>query len=381
MPSLVYNPEMVKTPLSSLLISKTALLHNISLFKSLMPKGVKLIHVVKANAYGHGLREIVSISKNLVDAFQVDDIEELRVLRKVTKKPCFVFGFVQKRDLEELVRLDGVLGCYNLETIKELGRIAKKNKKQVSIHLKIDAFLGRQGVFIEDLPPILSYLKSNPLLSLISIHSHFSNIEDVEDLIHAKKQSSYLFDAKSIIEKAGFNVSHHISATSGFLSDIKENWGGEYVRLGIGSYGLWPSLSMKKKLSKKIDLRPVLTWVTKVGQIKTVPKNFPIGYGLSFVTKKTMQIALIPQGYSDGYDRKLSNNSFVIIKGKKCPLLGRVAMNMFVVDVTGKNVHLEDEVILLGKEISADYIAEKIGTINYEVVARINPLLPKVIVA
>ncbi len=376
----------MKKPLSYIELSKSALINNIRQFRKLLPKSNSLVLVVKANAYGHGLKEVVQISKNIVDAFQVDDIEELRAIRAVTSKKVLVLGYVQKSDLKELVDLNATLGCYNIETIKELERIGKKKNKKIKIHLKIDALLGRQGVLVNNLSEILVAIQKSKYIILESVYSHFSNIEDTNDLVHAKKQFEYLMEAKKIVIDFGFkNVTHHISATSGLLSDTKDNWGGSLVRLGIGAYGLWPSKALEKRFSKKIKLIPVLRWVSSVAQIKKVPKDFPIGYGLTFITKKPMTLALIPQGYSDGYDRRFSNNSFVLIKGKKCNVLGRVAMNMFVVDVTNiKDIKLEDEVVLLGKqdkaEITAEILAEKIGTINYEIVARLNPLLPRVIV-
>lgn len=372
--------------LSFLEISKKSLISNIAEFKKVLNRGTLLVLVVKANAYGHGLKEVVSITKGVVDAFQVDDIEELRAIRKVISNKVLVLGYVQKSDLSELVKLDGVLGCYNIETIKELEKIAKKQNKKVAIHLKIDAFLGRQGVLIADLENILSIILKSKHIILESVYSHFSNIEDTNNLLHAQKQFDYLLRAKQVVFDFGFKkITHHISATSGILTNMKGGWGGVYARLGIGAYGLWPSTELGKKNKNKSPLKPILRWVSHIAQIKRVPKSFPIGYGLTFVTKKPTVVALIPQGYSDGYDRGLSNSGEVLVRGKRCKVLGRVAMNMFVVDVSRvSGVVLEDEVVLLGgqgkEDITAEELADKIGTINYEVVARLNPLIPKVVV-
>ncbi|MDB5204622.1 MAG: Alanine racemase [Candidatus Taylorbacteria bacterium] len=376
----------MKNPLSYIEISKSALRNNIAQFRTLLPKGNLLVLVVKANAYGHGLKEVVKIANSFVDMFQVDDIEELREVRIVTNKRVLILGYIQNSDLEELADLNATLGVYNIETLKELERIGKKKNKKMIIHLKIDALLGRQGVLLADLKEILNTIQKSKYLILESIYSHFSNIEDTDNLEHAQNQFEYLMEAKRIVINFGFkNITHHISATSGMLSDIKNNWEGVLVRLGIGGYGLWPSEGMKKIFSKKIKLTPVLRWVSHIAQVKVVPKDFPIGYGLTYITKRQTKIAIIPQGYSDGYDRGLSNNSFVLIKGQKCSVLGRVAMNMFVVDVSSvKDVKLEDEVILLGsqnkREITSEMLAEKLNTINYEIVARLNPLIRRVIV-
>ncbi|MEI6553431.1 MAG: alanine racemase [bacterium] len=373
-------------PLSYIELSKHNLLSNIKQFGSILPKGQKLVAVVKANAYGHGLKEVVSISHAYIDYFQVDDIAELTEIRKYTNKPVLVFGYVALDQLDLIFKHNAVLGVYNTETVETLNRLALKNKQNIKIHLKMDAFLGRQGIMKEDLEKYISLIKKTKYIQLESIYTHFSNIEDVDNLNHADKQFEELLKAKEIVKSLGFpNISHHVSATSGFLTDQDKNWESSLLRLGIGMYGLWPSASLKNKLSKKIVLKPVMRWITKLAQIKSIPKGFPIGYGLTFVTKRKTKIGIVPQGYSDGYDRGFSNNSTVLVRGKRCPVLGRVAMNIFVVDLTNvKGVHLEDEVVLLGNQekatISADELANKINTINYEIVARVSSLLDRVVV-
>ena len=370
---------MIK-PLSYLEINSNNLLSNIESFKALLPSGNKLIAVVKANAYGHGLKEIVKIVDSKVDGFQVDDIEELAEARKYTDKPIYVFGYVMKKNLKQAIKLKGILGIYDLGQIKLLNKIGQENSEIIPIHLKIDALLGRQGILLDEVDNIASEIRKLSNVKVEAIYSHFSNLEDTENIQHAEKQHALLLEAK---EKLGIKgIYHHISASSGFLVDQKNNWGGALVRLGIGMYGLWPSESLRNKYSETIKLTPVLRWITHVAQIKNVPTDYPIGYGLTHITKSPTTIAIIPQGYSDGYDRKLSNNSKVLIKGRKCPILGRVAMNMFVVDVRNvPDIAVEDEVVLLGTQgedsITAEYLAEKAGTINYEIIARISALLEK----
>ena len=154
------------------------------------------------------------------------------------------------------------------------------------------------------------------------------------------------------------------------------------IRIGIGAYGMWPSEHLKVLYKNKITLMPALAWKTKIVQIKTLPKGSTIGYGLTYKTKKETKIAVVPQGYADGYDRGLSNKGEVLIKGTRCKILGMVSMNMFVVDVSHlKNVKQEDEVVILGRqgkeEIPAEELAKKLGTINYEVTTRISSLLPR----
>jgi alanine racemase len=163
----------------------------------------------------------------------------------------------------------------------------------------------------------------------------------------------------------------------------------DMVRVGIGIYGLWPSketyLSCIQEKREPVDIKPVLTWKTRVVQTKDVPEGAFIGYGCTYKTTRPTKLAVIPVGYYDGYDRLLSNASYVLIAGKRAPVRGRVAMNFITVDVTDiSNVRLEDEVVLLGSQgqerISAEYLASLCGTINYEIVTRINPKIPREVV-
>jgi len=176
-----------------------------------------------------------------------------------------------------------------------------------------------------------------------------------------------------------------MSATSGVLvyEDVNDYF--DMVRIGIGLYGLWPSEDLKERYKNRVSLKPVMAWKTCIAQIKTVPKGFTIGYGLTYKTPSEKKIAVIPQGYSDGYNRLLSNSGEVLIHGKRCPVLGRVAMNMFVVNVSHvEGVKVEDEVVLLGTQenesITAENIARKTNTINHEIVSSGSPLLPRVVV-
>lgn len=373
--------------LSYIEISKKNILHNFRLMKSLLKPDVKIACVIKANAYGHGQNEVARILENEADYFQVDDIEELRLLRKVSKKTTFVFGYVPKEEMKEAVKLEGILGAYDKNQILALDSVAKKLKKKAVVHLKIDAALGRQGVLTEDLPMVIKTLKKCKNISLQGVYSHFANIEDTSDFSHARKQVAIFSKIVKMLKEKGYgNLETHISASSGIMAHEMNGGKSSIVRLGLSLYGMWPSEDLRKRLEKtNFKLKPVSRWLTHVAQVKTVPRNYTIGYGLTYVTKKPTKIAIIPQGYSDGYDRKLSNSGEVLIKGKKCRVLGRVAMNMFVVDVNRiKNIKAEDEVVLLGQQgknkITAEEIALKAGTINYEIVAKISPFLKRIAV-
>jgi len=371
--------------LSYIEISKENLLHNFKMMKSLLGCDVKVISVIKANAYGHGQNEVAKILEGVTDYFQVDDLQELKLLREVSQKPTLVLGYIAKDEMEEALQLEGILSAYDEKQILFLDEIAKGLGKKAVVHLKVDAYLGRQGVMPERVEEISKVFKKCENIVLDGMYSHFANIEDTSDFSHAQKQIDAFKLAVDIFKKNGFpNLKTHMSASSGIMVWERNKGESHLVRPGISLYGMWPSNELKEKFeSEDFSLKPVMRWVSHIAQVKTVPVGYSIGYGLTHVTKKVTKIAVIPQGYSDGFDRGLSNCGKVLIGGKKCHILGRVAMNMFVVDVSQlENVAAEDEVVLLGRqgeaEITAEKIAEKIDTINYEVTTRVSPLLIRV---
>ncbi len=385
------------TPLSFIELSKTNLIYNIRQFKNLAKKGTKFGVAIKGNAYGHGQNEIAKILEPFADYFFVDGVEELELLRKASKKQVLLLGFVQKKDLEKAIKLGCILGVFSLESLKEISEVAKKSQRRQEVHISIDAFLGREGFLFNELVELFLKIKNTEYIKLSGIYAHFANIEDTQlteksfwrtkNSTHAYKQIDSFSQAVELAEKFGFNnLQTHISSTSGFLAYEKKLGINPIIRLGIGIYGMWPSKYLRSRYrNKKFNLKPVLSWKTKVAQIKILPEGHTIGYGLTYRTTTETKIALIPQGYSDGIDRGFSNKGEVLIAGTRCKILGRVSMNMFVVDVSHlKNLKQEDEVVILGRqgriEITAEEMADRIGTINYEITTRISPLLPRVFV-
>lgn len=279
-----------------------------------------------------------------------------------------------------------ILSVFSLEQMLTISAIVKNVNKIQEIHLPVDAYLGREGFLEKELPKVFTELKKCKNLKLTGIYAHFANIEDTNNFSHAEKQIKKYEEAVKLANKFDFkNLQTHISATSGLLVYEKKEGINSLIRLGIGVYGMWPSEHIKYMYRNRMKLKPVLSWKTKIAQIKTLPAGSTIGYGLTYMTYVPTKIAIISQGYADGFDRGLSNKGEVLIKGTRCKILGRVAMNMFVVNVSHlKNVKVEDEVILIGKqgseEISAEEMAEKIDTINYEITTRISSLLPRIVV-
>ena len=373
-------------PLSYIEISKENLIHNIKQFRSLLKSNTKIAAVIKANAYGHSDIEITKIANPYVDYFQVDDIEELERIKKVTKKQILIFGYLNEDGITKAIKLKAIISAFDLIHLLKINHIAGALRTKAKVHIAIDSYLGREGIMPNQIENFIFEIKKMKNIELDGVYSHFANIEDTMNFTHAGNQIDMYHKCIEIFKKNDFSkINTHISATSGILVYEKGNSLHNIVRLGIGLYGMWPSEHLKFLNKNKIILKPILRWITHVAQIKILPANHPIGYGLTYITKKTTKIAVIPEGYSDGLPRSLSNNGEVLIKGKRAKILGRIAMNMMVVDISCiKDVLPEDEVVILGKqgknEITAEQIAKESGTINYEVTTRVNALLPRVIV-
>lgn len=371
----------MKKYLKWLEIDSEALLNNFSGFQKLAGKNTEIYSVIKANAYGHGLLEIAEILKNSTYGFAVNHIDEAISLRKNgIKNPILVLGYILLNQLHLAAENNISICVYNKETIDKLGKIGKP----IKVHIKVETGTSRQGLLPEELLEFAKYIQSYPNIEIEGLYTHFANIEDTTDHSYAELQLAKFQKAVDILQNAKIKIPIKHTACTAAAILFPETYFNA-VRVGIGMYGLWPSretlISAREKGREMINLQPVLTWKTRIAQTKWLEKETPVAYGLTFKTTRRTKIAILPVGYSDGYDRKLSNNSYVVIKGKRAPLLGRVMMNMIVVDVTDiENIKVEDEVILIGKGgMPSDEMAGRIGTINYEVVARIERAMPRVV--
>lgn len=357
-------------------MSASALRHNLAALKTLVPDEAKVAAVVKGNAYGHGMREVVQVLDGLVDYFQVDDLDELRLLRTVTQTPVLLLGYVPRDSVREAIALGAELTVYDVDRLGEM--------RGARVHLKIDALLGRQGILPSQVTETVALIRESGA-ELAGVYGHYANIEDTTDLGHANSQRSVFDEAYALVEAAGFlGIARHLSATSGLMTmegpGARAN---DVVRLGVGLYGLYPSEALARTHAS-LKLLPVMQWVSHLAQVKTLPVGHPIGYGLTFITEREMRVGIVPQGYSDGFVRSLSSCGEVLVGGSRCRVLGRVAMNMFAIDLSSvPDAKPEDEVVLLGAQagerITAEQVAARTGTINYEATTRISPLLPRLV--
>ena len=378
---------MENPPLSFIELSKKNLQHNFEVLRSVAKPDTQFAFAIKGNAYGHGLSEIAGMAEGCADYFFINSIEELRILRSVSKKTAFLFGYVQEQSILEAVELGCVLGVASEKHFWEIEKIAKERGVAQEVHITCDAHLGRDGFLESELAAFFASAKNAVGTQITGIYAHFANIEDTTDFSHAQKQIDTYLRMQKIAEEAGFvNLQTHLSSTSGLLVYEKDLGINRIVRIGIGGYGLWPSERLERQYKKRgLEFQPVLSWKTHVAQVKVLPAGETIGYGLTYKTQKETRIAVIPQGYADGFPRSLSNQGMVLIGGRRCPVIGRVSMNMFTVDATNvPEVAEGDEVVLIGdqggKSISAQEVAERSDTINYEATTRISPLLPRIVV-
>ncbi len=352
--------------------------------------GRRIAVAVKANAYGHGLKEIIGLlEKENIDYLAVHSLEEATDAREFGwQNRILIVGYIPLSDLEAVFKLNLEPTVYNIETINRLGKLTEKLKSNANIHLKIETGTNRQGVEESKLEKVIESIKKYSGLQLKGVSTHFANIEDTTDHSYANFQLQRFNKTVTKIKKLGLRPQFRHTACSAALL-LFENTKFELVRPGIALYGLWPSketyLSYRLQGGSNDILTPVLSWKTRVIQIKDVPADAFVGYGCTYRTTARTKLAVLPVGYYDGYDRGLSNLAYVLIKGKRAPIRGRICMNLMMVDITDiKGIKLEEPVTLLGREhrekISADQMALWANTVNYEIVCRINGEIPRIII-
>ena len=368
------------------------LVHNLTEFKKLTRKKTKIMFVVKANAYGHGLKEVITITRDLlfIDYYAVDSMEEALMINAFdNQKKILVIGWADRPQLKEIILNGFEMVVPSKDYLKQVEEISKEINVPARVHLKVETGTARLGMPPPEVLDIFSALNANKhrYVEITGLYSHFANIEDTTDHSYAQYQLG-IFN-KLVKKINNRKLLKHFSCSAAALLFPETHF--DIVRIGISAYGFWPSkptyVSYIEKNKTPLQLKPVLGWYSKVAQVKTQEKGEPIGYGLTYKTFDRSKIIVVPVGYYDGYDRKLSNISTIIVNGVKAPVRGRICMNMFMAEVThikSKPVKQGDRVILIGEEgeekISADDLGELAGTINYEIVSRINPLIPRLVV-
>ncbi len=353
-------------------VSGGAARKNIRTFRGLLDAKTKLYAVVKSNAYGHGLLQFSVIADKGVDGFCVDSVVEgVKLRTHGITKPILVLGYT----LPALY----ALAAENAITVTVSGAEAlvawAKAKAKPQFHLKIDTGMHRQGFQLEDLPAVIKKLRKSDIKKyFVGAYTHFAMAKNCEDAAFTEQQLAVFKEACMVFEKAGFsNLARHASATGGTL--LGKDFHMDMVRVGIGLYGLWPSAELEAQLGEKINLLPALSLHSVVSEIKFIKKGEGVGYDLTERVERETKLAVIPIGYWHGIPRAASSVGFVWIGVNRAKIVGRVSMDMIVVDITDIPCKVGAKV-----RISPLELARSINASPYEVITRINPLIHKVIV-
>ncbi len=371
-------------------VSRGALTHNITLFRRLLKPGTAFLAVLKANAYGHGLEQVAHVCAEAgVDMLGVHTAEEVATLRNMgATLPILVMGYLAPRQVADVVDPGVHVLISSHQVLEALAAHSRRLGIGLPVHVKVDTGTHRQGVTPAE-APAMAQAANEAGLTVAGVATHFANIEDTTDHSYAFLQlERFRTVVAAVRERVGHVPFVHAACSAAALLFREADF--NMVRVGISLYGHWPSketyLSWLLEHGRDgVKLEPALTWRARVGQVKEVAAGSPIGYGLTHRPTRASRIAVLPVGYSEGYPRALSNRGRVLIHGKAAPVVGRVCMNIVMVDVTdaGK-VEDGDAATLIGADleerISVEELAENAGTINYEVLARLSPALPRLLV-
>ena len=369
-------------------IDRKAALSNVNTIRSILKKKTKLYAVVKSNAYGHGLREFSLIINDKVDGFCVDSAREGKTLREIgIKKPILILGpTLSNEEIKLAVKNNLEITISAFESLKQISEIKEKPFFQI----KVDTGMHRQGFFVKDLQKVIVIIKNSNLSEkLKGVYTHFASAKDVTYPHYTKNQIEKFKEVQAMFKKTDFNnVIFHSSATGGTILYPQSHF--DMVRIGIGLYGYFPSKESRIQHSlinkKGISLKPVLSWKTKISEIKKLKKGDFVGYDLTEKINADTSIAVIPIGYWHGFSRALSHKGQVLIKSEKCKVIGRVSMDIITINCGNINTRVGDIVTIIGKSgkkiFTADDQMDIADTLiyTYEIITTINPLIKRIVV-
>lgn len=361
-------------------IDTKAIKANYRAFRKILPKNVRMMGVVKSNAYGHNLTEFArELEKLGIDMLAVDSLVEALALRKSgVKTPILVLGYTLPEMFAEALRKNIHLTISSIEGLRVF--LKTPNANRIPIHLKVDTGMHRQGFLLREVPQVLKvFIKSN--VQVAGLYTHFASAKDSNDRAFTEAQIAEFNLWRTALQSAGFSPIAHASATGGALGFRDAHF--DMVRIGAGLYGFWTPEEVERVFKEKLSLKPVLSWKTIISEVKEIPAGSGIGYDVTHKATSATRIAVCPVGYWHGYPRAMSNNAEVLVRGKRAAVLGRVSMDMIVIDITHiQKVKVRDEVVLIGhsgkEEIHASELAERSGTSAYEILTRLNPLMKRI---
>ena len=360
-----------------------AVKYNMVHMKENIREETKIIAVVKTDGYGHGAVPIAHEIEDMpfLHGFAVATVEEALILRgSGIRKPVLVLGYTFPYCYEKMAREEIRPAVFREDMLEELGKAGTACGRPVKIHIKVDTGMSRIGIRPDESG--LAFVRKcaeTPGIEIEGLFTHFAKADEADKASARKQLETFLAFAGQIEERLGIRIPvRHCSNSAGIVELKEANL--DVVRAGITLYGLWPSCEVKKDI---VSLHPVLSLKSRIVYIKELEAGMAVSYGGTFVAKEPMQVATIPVGYGDGYPRSLSNKGHVLIHGKKAPILGRVCMDQFMVDVTGiPEAAQGDEVTLIGcdgeESITMEELGELSGRFNYELACCLNKRVPRI---
>ena len=360
-----------------LIIDLNKLKENFGKIKSYVAHA-KVMPILKANAYGHGLVRVAQLYQELkADYLGVAFLEEGMLLRQQgINMPILVLGGIWGNQIPLFLKHDLTITASSIEKLKQIDEVAKQNKTKAKVHLKIDTGMERIGVHYYNADKFLEQAVKFTNVVIEGIYSHFANSER-ENLNYSKLQLERFLEVLRFFEKHSLKLPiRHISNSGAILQMPEANL--DLVRPGIILYGVYPS----KKTKRTLDVKPVLTWKSLVVYFKVIKPNHPVGYGSTWQTAHNIRAVTVPVGYGDGYLRNMSGKAEVLINGKRYPVIGSISMDQIVINIESDSAYNGDEVILIGgnekSSITVEELAEWAGTIPYEILTNINTRVPRV---
>ena len=363
-------------------IDLDAILHNMEQMHGLTDPHTKLMAVIKTDGYGHGAipiaRELEAV--DYVYGYAVATEEEALALRADgIKKPILILGYTFPEQYEALLEAQITPAVFSMETAKLLSETAKRLHTTARIHIKLDTGMGRVGFLVsEESADVIAQIAKLPHIMIEGMFTHFARADET-DKTSANRQLADFLHMADMLESRGVHIPiKHCSNSAGILDLPQANL--DIARAGITLYGLHPSEEVHLE---RMDMKPAMSLKSRVVHVKTLPAGYGVSYGATYVTPDERRIATIPVGYGDGYARSLSNKGDVLIRGKRAPIVGRVCMDQFMVDVTDiPDVRVGDEVTLIGADggarITLEELGEKSGRFNYEFACDLGKRIPRV---
>ena len=356
--------------------------YNIETMKKNIQEGVSMMAVVKMDGYGHGAAQITKMleSKEYIWGYAVATAEEAVLLRnRGIRKPVLVLGCVFPGQRKALIEQEIKMTVYTKEMAEDISRLAVQLGKKAYIHIKLDTGMSRLGFLIrEESVEAIEEISRMPALITEGLYTHFSRADEQDKSFTLRQLDSFLY-MKHALEERGVKFPYYHCSNSAGIIDMKEA-NMNLVRAGIAAYGLYPSQEVKKE---RVLLKPAMELISHVAHVKWVEPGTPVSYGGIFVTDRETKIATVPIGYGDGYPRSLSGKGYVLIHGKRAPILGRICMDQFMVNVTEiPNVSYGDKVTLVGcdggERLPVEVLSDLSGKFNYEFICSLGKRIPRI---